>query len=110
LRAGASAVSDFLGFSGNGIRENLADKARKLGKPVVKFEKGLEPPFPLAGKSRWTARRFRVRPEQRDQAVTGRRGVVRGGRGGEQGGQQQGQEGPEVGEDLAEVVPAGAEE
>lgn len=25
---------------GNGIQENLADKARKLGIPVMKFEKG----------------------------------------------------------------------
>jgi hypothetical protein len=27
-------------FQGNGIQENLADKARKLGIPVVKFERG----------------------------------------------------------------------
>ena len=27
-------------FPGNGIQENLADKAKKLGIPVVKFEKG----------------------------------------------------------------------
>jgi len=27
-------------FPGNGIQENLADKARKLGIPVLKFERG----------------------------------------------------------------------
>ena len=27
-------------FPGNGIQENLADKAKKLGIPVMKFEKG----------------------------------------------------------------------
>ena len=27
-------------FPGNGIQENLADKAKKLGIPVVKFERG----------------------------------------------------------------------
>ncbi len=27
-------------FPGNGIQENLADKAKKLGIPVLKFEKG----------------------------------------------------------------------
>jgi hypothetical protein len=28
------------GFPGNGNQENLADKAKKLGIPVVKFERG----------------------------------------------------------------------
>ena len=27
-------------FPGNGIQENLADKAKKLGIPIMKFEKG----------------------------------------------------------------------
>jgi hypothetical protein len=27
-------------FPGNGIQENLADKAKKLGIPVVRFERG----------------------------------------------------------------------
>jgi len=29
-----------LAFPGNGIQEDLADKARKLGIPVMKFERG----------------------------------------------------------------------
>lgn len=31
---------DVLVFPGDGIQENLADKARRLGIPVVEFEKG----------------------------------------------------------------------
>jgi len=35
-----SADKAVLVFPGNGIQENLADKAKKLGIPVMKFEKG----------------------------------------------------------------------
>jgi hypothetical protein len=39
----SSATTPIIGvlvFPGNGIQENLADKAKKLGIPVLKFEKG----------------------------------------------------------------------
>lgn len=37
---GASLDRGVLVFPGTGIQENLAGKARKLGIPVMKFEKG----------------------------------------------------------------------
>jgi hypothetical protein len=45
-------------FPGNGIQENLADKAKKLGVPVLKFERGRDRPYspPGAPGGVWVAR------------------------------------------------------